>query len=105
MRKPRFWDGTAAENSSDSEAREGLVGNVLEASDEPEAARGDVHKVSSNGGPGGKLQPRSVVVKPTTHRVSYMHALAGARTFKPRFNAATKKTGEDGWYAERKKWS
>jgi hypothetical protein len=46
---------------------------------------------------------RSVVVKPSAHRVSYKEALVGVRTFKPRFNAAMEKIGEAGWSEERRK--
>ena len=46
-------------------------------------------------------QLRSVVVKPTTHRVSYKEALVGVRTFRPRFNAAAQDKG--GWSVELRK--
>jgi len=49
---------------------------------------------------GVKRLLRSVVVKPTAHHVSYKDALAGVRTFKPRFNAST--AGEGGWSVERR---
>ncbi|RLN38860.1 hypothetical protein C2845_PM01G27360 [Panicum miliaceum] len=55
---------------------------------------------------GERRQLRSVVVKPTTHRVSYKEALTGARTFKPRFNEETTGGGGGGggvWSVERRR--
>lgn len=34
----------------------------------------------------GRLRLRSVVVKPSSHRVSYRDVLVGRKTFKPRFD-------------------
>ncbi|RLN32966.1 hypothetical protein C2845_PM03G26320 [Panicum miliaceum] len=69
----------------------------LSQPDSPAGCRGDGTSAVEDG-----RRLRSVVVKPTAHRVSYKDALLKPRTFKPRFNART--VDEDGqWHTGRTK--